>query len=75
MGLGEAYMDGWWDCEAIDGLLPRVLAVKADFSIANHLNPVNLLYILQSKVTSMQSVRCTFRAGWPPSPPSITAWR
>ena len=24
LGLGEAYMDGWWDCEAIDQFLTRV---------------------------------------------------
>jgi cyclopropane-fatty-acyl-phospholipid synthase len=63
LGLGEAYMDGWWDCDAIDDLLSRFLAVKADFSIANHLNPANLLYILQSKFTNMQSVRRAFQVG------------
>ncbi|MDO8512359.1 MAG: cyclopropane fatty acyl phospholipid synthase [bacterium] len=25
LGLGEAYMDGWWDCEAIDELINRIL--------------------------------------------------
>ena len=63
LGLGEAYMDGWWDCDAIDDLLSRFLAVKAGFSIANHLNPANLLYILQSKFTNMQSVRRAFQVG------------
>ncbi len=24
LGFGEAYMDGWWDCEAIDEMLTRV---------------------------------------------------
>ena len=24
MGLGEAYMDGWWDCAHIDQLIDRV---------------------------------------------------
>lgn len=56
-------MDGWWDCDAIDDMLSRFLAVKADFSIANHLNPANLLYILQSKFTNMQSVRRAFQVG------------
>jgi cyclopropane-fatty-acyl-phospholipid synthase len=30
LGLGEAYMDGWWDCRALDALFERVLA--ADLS-------------------------------------------
>ena len=25
LGLGESYMDGWWDAEALDGLLTRLL--------------------------------------------------
>jgi cyclopropane-fatty-acyl-phospholipid synthase len=27
VGLGDAYMDGWWDCRAIDELVHRVLEV------------------------------------------------
>ncbi len=40
LGLGEAYMDGWWDCEAIDQLVYRVLMadinqkVKGDWRLA-----------------------------------------
>ena len=25
LGLGEAYMDGWWDCEQLDELVSRRL--------------------------------------------------
>ena len=25
IGFGEAYMDGWWDCEALDEFFTRVL--------------------------------------------------
>ena len=25
LGLGEAYMDGWWDCEHLDELVSRSL--------------------------------------------------
>jgi cyclopropane-fatty-acyl-phospholipid synthase len=25
LGLGESYMDGWWDCEALDELVSRAL--------------------------------------------------
>ena len=24
LGMGEAYMDGWWDCERIDMLVDRI---------------------------------------------------
>lgn len=29
LGLGEAYMDGWWDCAAIDEFICRLLQVQA----------------------------------------------
>ncbi len=29
LGLGESYMDGWWDCEQLDAFFHRVLAARA----------------------------------------------
>lgn len=29
LGLGEAYMDGWWDCERLDEMLTRVISIDA----------------------------------------------
>jgi len=31
LGLGEAYMDGWWDCEAIDAFIDSLDLVKLGF--------------------------------------------
>ncbi|NCV81769.1 MAG: cyclopropane fatty acyl phospholipid synthase [Actinobacteria bacterium] len=28
LGLGEAYMDGWWDCQAVDQMLTRLLSIN-----------------------------------------------
>jgi cyclopropane-fatty-acyl-phospholipid synthase len=28
LGLGETYMDGWWDCDAVDELICRVLKAE-----------------------------------------------
>ena len=28
LGLGEAYMDGWWECERLDELFARVLRAR-----------------------------------------------
>jgi cyclopropane-fatty-acyl-phospholipid synthase len=33
LGLGETYMDGWWDCEAIDQLIHRVLKGNLDSKV------------------------------------------
>ncbi len=30
IGLGESYMDGWWDCEALDEFCYRILHAGAD---------------------------------------------
>ena len=30
LGLGESYMDGWWDCASIDQFIYRVLRAKLD---------------------------------------------
>jgi len=30
LGLGEAYMDGWWDCEQLDAFFHRALRARLD---------------------------------------------
>ena len=30
LGLGEAYMDGWWDCPRIDEMIRRILQARLD---------------------------------------------
>jgi cyclopropane-fatty-acyl-phospholipid synthase len=30
LGLGEAYMDGWWDCKALDEFFCRLLSLEID---------------------------------------------
>lgn len=30
LGFGEAYMDGWWDAEDLDGFMTRLLAARLD---------------------------------------------
>jgi cyclopropane-fatty-acyl-phospholipid synthase len=30
LAVGDAYMDGWWDCAALDQLIDRILRVKWD---------------------------------------------
>lgn len=33
LGLGEAYMDGWWDCDALDELFHRLIAAGLEEEI------------------------------------------
>ena len=30
MALGESYMDGWWECQALDRFFDRILSIKLD---------------------------------------------
>ena len=43
LGLGEAYMDGWWDCEAMDAMFCRVLRAHLE-SMFSHNMAVALNY-------------------------------
>src|SRR4051812_32621462 len=31
LGLGEAYMEGWWDCDALDEFFARLLLARKGF--------------------------------------------
>lgn len=33
LGLGDAYVDGWWDCDALDEFFHRVLRARLDRSL------------------------------------------
>ncbi|PIE01447.1 MAG: cyclopropane-fatty-acyl-phospholipid synthase [Acidobacteria bacterium] len=35
LGLGEAYMDGWWDCKALDQLFYRLLRAGVDKQVTH----------------------------------------
>lgn len=56
LGLGESYMDGWWDCRAIDEFVFRVLRAKLPEKILAHLNPIFHFFAYQS----IQKISCFF---------------
>jgi cyclopropane-fatty-acyl-phospholipid synthase len=47
LGLGESYMDGWWDCPALEEFFARILRVQLDQKIKG--NWVMLARILWQK--------------------------
>jgi cyclopropane-fatty-acyl-phospholipid synthase len=55
IGLGESYMDGWWECEALDLFIEKLLRVDMKKKIEGSLR-LKLL-TLQALVTNMQSKR------------------
>ena len=48
LGAGEAYMEGWWDCEAIDELAFRLCKGRYDQEFSSHNLPGYALKLYQS---------------------------
>lgn len=53
LGLGESYMDGWWDSDKLDEFMCRIIKSKADESIK--INMKDLFRIFAAKIFNMQS--------------------
>ena len=60
LGLGEAYIDGWWDCAQLDELVRR--AQSADL-VSRLISPTTLARVAQAKVLNLQSRRRAFAIG------------
>jgi cyclopropane-fatty-acyl-phospholipid synthase len=63
LGFGEAYMDGWWECEKLDELFHRLLAVDADRRIHSLLQLRLLAVVLRHTWSNPQSGRRAFMVG------------
>ena len=61
LGLGEAYMDGWWDCERLDELVSRGLRSGLHHSIRNNWRFV--LFFFFCRLFNLQSARRAFIVG------------
>jgi cyclopropane-fatty-acyl-phospholipid synthase len=61
LGFGEAYMDGWWDCEAIDQLITRIFLADLPSKIKG--NWKIMLHMLKSRFFNLQSRARAFEVG------------
>ena len=55
LGLGEAYMDGWWDCDALDEFFARLIG--SDVEAAFRPTPRMLAAVARSYVVNAQRQR------------------
>ncbi len=53
VGLGESYMDGWWDCERVDELICKVLLARLDEEVGR---PGWWWALLRARLTNLQSL-------------------
>lgn len=61
LGMGESYMDGWWDCEAIDQLIDRILRANLEAQIRG--NWKILWHVLKSRLVNLQKIGRAFQVG------------
>jgi len=53
LGLGESYMDGWWDCESIDELINKILKARLDKKIKGDWKTA--FYFFKAKLLNRQT--------------------
>jgi cyclopropane-fatty-acyl-phospholipid synthase len=61
LALGESYMEGWWDCNSLDGFFERILSARLDEKV-RHSKAV-LWSILKSTLTNSQGRKNAFEIG------------
>ncbi|MEN4042304.1 MAG: cyclopropane fatty acyl phospholipid synthase [Anaerolineaceae bacterium] len=61
LGLGESYMDGWWDSEAVDQFIYRILLARLDQKVKQ--NYWMALQVLQARIMNRQSSARAYAVG------------
>lgn len=70
VGLGEAYMAGWWDCEKLDDFFQKILSSNLEKKIKNskHLLLkvlINKIFNFQSKIRALEVGKKHYDLGFP----------
>ena len=60
LGLGESYMDGWWDATSLDGLLFHLLTARVDERVHG---AGEIFDALRARLTNLQSPRRSGEVG------------
>lgn len=61
LGLGESYMEGWWDCKRLDEFFYRILKARLNKKIMPSLNLI--LEFLKSSLSNLQEKSRAFIIG------------
>ncbi|OGG78477.1 cyclopropane-fatty-acyl-phospholipid synthase [Candidatus Kaiserbacteria bacterium RIFCSPLOWO2_01_FULL_52_12b] len=61
LGLGESYMDGWWDANALDVFIHRVLTARLDRAVES--NIASFFMFVKSVLFNRQSRSHSFEVG------------
>ncbi|ENO84242.1 cyclopropane fatty acyl phospholipid synthase [Thauera linaloolentis] len=60
LGLGESYMDGWWDCAQLDEFIARVLIARLDEKVGA---TALMVQGLRARLFNLQNMRRTWKVG------------
>src|SRR5437867_13442284 len=55
LGLGEAYMDGWWDVEDMAEFFSRVISAQVEHQL--RITPKLIWQYVQSRFLNMQTIK------------------
>lgn len=61
LGLGESYMDGWWECERLDIFFQKVLRAGLEDQLPHHLK--DTLRIASTRIFNLQSKKRAWIVG------------
>lgn len=61
IGLGESYMDGWWDCQALDQFFFKIFRADLIHHVPINLNTI--FAVIKSKLMNLQSKARAFQVG------------
>ncbi len=60
LGLGESYMDGWWDCQQLDAFVCRALLARLDEKLRR---PGLVMWALKARLMNLQSESRAWQVG------------
>jgi cyclopropane-fatty-acyl-phospholipid synthase len=63
LGLGETYVNGYWDCERLDDMLTRLLKVDLNMAVHGRAKFRLLAEIARAKLFNLQSIKRAFQVG------------
>lgn len=68
LGLGESYMDGWWDCKNLDQFFHRLLSSDVDKKVQRNTTIIlshllNRFFNIQSRIRLKKGVGATYDRG------------
>lgn len=61
LALGESYMDGWWDCDALDQLVCRLLTAHIETKVRDMKRVI--VNVLRAKIANPQKKSRAFKIG------------